>query len=140
MAPVWGGLPKSKLRQLQTIMNSTARFVTGYKRSTATTKLMSACNWLHATELIKYHTLVSLWTIIMDTQENYFNDKIMKTNNYLLETTTPRLKTTSNSFRWRAIKHWNNLPLNVRTSQNISIYKRTLRKSIINERINGKPP
>ena len=139
MAPVWGGLPKSRIKQIQTIMNTTARFITGYKRRTATTKLMSACNWLYASELIQYHTLVTLWTTIMDTQENYFQDKIIKTGQYLLETTTPRLKTTNMSFRWRSIRQWNNLPLTVRTSKNIETFKRSLRKHIITERTNGKP-
>ena len=139
MLPVWGGLPRCRMKKIQAIMNTTARFVTGLKRGTSTAKLMNRCNWLFASELSKYHTLMALWRTINDKQENYFSEKIRKTGNFLLETTNPRLKTTEKSFRWRSIQLWNNLSYSVRTSSNISIFKRNLRKSIIADRINGKP-
>ena len=32
MIPVWGGIPRSKIKQIQTLLNMTARFVTGWKK------------------------------------------------------------------------------------------------------------
>ena len=139
MIPVWGGLPNNKIRKLQTILNSTARFVTGMKRNTSSAKLMANCNWLFASELVRYHTLLTLWRTITDTQHNYFDTRIMWKENLLLETTTPRLKTTKNSFRWRSVRQWNLLTLETRSSHNTASFKRALRKEIINDRILGKP-
>ena len=141
MMPVWGGLPTSKVKLLQSVLNATARFVTGMKRSTSAAKLMANCEWLFIKELIKYHSLLSMWRILNDTQRNYFDTKI--TVNMVtmeVETVKPRLKTTSKSFRWRTTTQWNSLPITIRKAPNIAIFKKNLRKSIISERVNGKPP
>ena len=75
--PVWGGLPKKNIRKLQTILNATARFVTGLSRQTSTPKLMEACKWMYATEMIEYHSLLTLWRILKDKQSNYFESRIV---------------------------------------------------------------
>ena len=118
MIPVWGGIPRSRVRQLQLLLSLTARFVTGCPRITSAVRLMKKCGWWFASEMIRFHTLMALWRTIMDNQSNYFNNKILKCDNFCLQTSIPHLKTTKLSFRWRAVSLWNNLSLSTRMSTN----------------------
>ena len=137
---VWGGAPPSKLRKVQVILNSAAQFVTGLKRTTSTAKLMANCNWMFATELANYHTLLTLWRIMYDEQMNYFDNKINLTNGNILETMAPRLNMTTTYFRWRAVWAWNSLDEEMRNQKTYPAFKKSLRKSIIQNRILGRPP
>ena len=140
MMAVWGGLSGNKVRMLQTILNSAARFVSGLKRTTSGVKLMASCGWLFAKEMISYHTLLALRRIVFDSQNNYFDGIIMRGNNLLLETNDARLKTTAKSFRWRSIREWNNLPIAVRETQSITTFKKHLRRHLMDIRVLGRPP
>ena len=136
---VWGGLPASKMKLLQSVLNSAARFVTGMKRSTSAVKLMACCNWLFARELAKFQSLLSMWRIVNDSQSNYFDSKISINDVLTLSTLPAHLKMTARSFRWRMVIWWNSLSLSVRESPMAKIFKRRLNMSILANRIHGIP-
>ena len=48
-------------------------------------------------------------------------------------------KTSQKSFRWRTIQDWNNLSVELRQEDNLGIFKRTLKKSIIDTRPPDRP-
>ena len=58
MLPVWGGTHSVHIQKIQTVMNRAARYVVGGGTGWSTTRLMEACKWLKAAELVDYHTMV----------------------------------------------------------------------------------
>ena len=59
-----GGHEKILLRKVQTVINQTARFISGSNKWTRAVKLMKMCNWLNFYELVNYHSLVTLLVIV----------------------------------------------------------------------------
>ena len=100
---------------------------------------MTSCGWLYAKELICYHSLLALWRLLHDTQRKYFDNRIRRIEDNFVEMDEPRLKTTSDSFHWRASCWWNLLPQFLRDTNSMSNFKRTLKRFIIEERVLGRP-
>ena len=138
---VWGGAPPpSLIRKVQVLLNSAARYVMGLKRSTSAAKLMANCGWLFATELIRYHTLLVLWRTINDGQTNYFDGKIIHTNDNMLRILEPRLKTTNTAFCWQAASLWNQLDRDLQEVQSYTLLNKSLKIIIMKDKILGWLP
>ena len=56
--------------------------------------------------------------------------KISMNEEYLLTTAKPRILNTKLSFRWRAIKDFNSLPLEIRKNQSLPSFKRQVKSWI----------
>ena len=109
LIPMWGGLPVTETRKIQILLNKTARFVTGLSRKTRTRTLMLECNWLYASELVKYHSLVHMWRIVRLGTPYYLKKEISIDGNNFLSTNRPRITLVKNAFKWRTVDDWNDL-------------------------------
>ena len=134
LLPMWGGLSVRDSKKLQTIMNKCARMVLGVSRRTRTRALMVGCGWLYFRELVDYHSLVQMFKLVnIGTPENLRN-KLKILPNKKIEITPARLKIASKSFRWRTTKVWNDLPDNILNIVKLSIFKKVLRRFMIDSR------
>ena len=131
---VWGGTETKYLKKIQTILNETARFVTGMPRRTSTRTLMLSCNWLYVCEQVNYHSMILLWNIVNRSTPPSLSSLINVDENCRLSTTRARLQITRTSFRWRSIPLWNDLQDDIRLCQSLPRFKLKLRKWIIEQR------
>ena len=123
LLPVWGGAPLKHIRELQKLMNITARYVTKLGKKTKTMKLMNKCNWLMADEMIEKQSLIVMWKLIYMERPRHLLDKIEIDNDKLIATQRARLKTVQYGWRWRSTKQWNNLPDSIRKCSNLTKFK-----------------
>ena len=124
---IWGNTSYSQLAKAQVCINMAARFVTGDCMSTSKAALMSKCDWLDIWELTEYHSLTQIWKATRWNSPPYLNEKIVPQENGILTTREPRLLLTKEAFLQNSISRWNNLPMEVRTDNNLGRFKRTLK-------------
>ena len=98
------------------------------------TKLMDDCGWLRIRELEKYHTLITLWKLLYFKKPEVLREKFNLLEDGSVEVQPARLQIVENSFKWRAVRYWNQLPNEVRSSVRITSFKKLLRSWIIENR------
>ena len=81
--------------------------------------------------MVKYHSIIQLWKIIRMKKPECMTSKFKIEDDDLLSTNSPRLQFTSNGFRWRTTKDWNNLPKDIREIKSLAILKRRPKSWII---------
>ena len=132
---LWGGCEKYLLKSLQVIQNKAARVVAKVDWNTPTQSLLSQCGWLSVHQLAVHQTVVLVHKILKSGQPQYlynlfnlnYNVKTRLADQQLLKPTqgeAPENDLVSDSFRWRAIRHWNSLPLEIRTITLTTKFKR----------------
>ena len=132
---IWGAAPKTLLRKVQVLMNKAARFVTGRdKRTRSTIKLMDECKWLPVADLVKYQSLISMWTIIHRKIPIQLAERIQIDNDMILTTNAPRLMTVAHGYRWRTIALWNQLDMEIRKEAALPRFKRAVKIWLISQR------
>ena len=143
LLPMWGGLPQKDTKKIQIIMNKCARMVLSMSRRTRTRTLMVGCSWLYFKELVTYHSAVQMFKIVnFDTPVNLRN-KLTVAQDRRVNITPGRLKISRDSFRWRTVCVWNDLPNHIITTVKLSTFKKSLRRHIIEGRadiVARRPP
>ena len=134
LIPLWAGCEAYLMQALQKIQNKAARVVT---RSALTTAgHLSQCGWLSVHQLAIYQTCIMVHKVLASRSPEYlFN---MFTTDYIRETRqaarmelrqdmeTPDLELTKDSFRWRAMREYNELPAELRRQSLVSAFKTEL--------------
>ena len=131
---MWGGLTKKHSKTIQTLMNKTARIVTGLPRATRSRKLMEECGWLYFGELVTYHSLLTLWSLLYHKTPYHLSTKVSLDQDLFAVTSVARISTSRNSFRWRSVDSWNNLSRDLRSESTYLKFKKCLKRSIIDAR------
>ena len=139
MIQVWGEATQNYLRQVQSVLNCTARYVTGAGRRTPTRKLMEDMDWLEINDLIKYFSLISMWTLTRKQIPKQLFDKILIKPDWTLETTPGRLLSTRRSWRWRTTNQWNMLSLEIRSENKLAKFKKMTKQWIKESRLSTLP-
>ena len=134
LTPLWGGTSEKNLNAVQTLINNTARFVTGWGRRTSTMDLMTECQWLTARELVLQNSLLLMWKIVRLDSPSSIKEKIQLVDEGKLSTSVPRLLHTSQGFRWRSVIEWNKLPTTLREQLSLPTFKKELGKWILSKR------
>ena len=132
--PVWGGVTANFVRKLQVILNTTARIITGMGRRTNTLKLMRRLDWLTVKEMVEMHTLTMVWKVVRQKGNSYMRSKMELIEDNIIRLDPPRLLTTTNSFRHRGARCWNALEDEVRECETLKMFKKLVRKSLIERR------
>ena len=131
---VWGGTHENNLRKVQTVLNSAARFVLNVGKKTKMITLMEGCKWLFVNELVKYHSLITLWKMIRMRKPKLLSEKITVVEEDHIRITPSRLQITSANFKGRTTNQWNNLPTEIRLIKTLPKFKKVLKKWIIEQR------
>ena len=99
LMPLWGGATNSLIRRAQTVLNSTARWVTGLPRRTKVSKLMEKTGWYTIKEQIKISTALQSWKICHLQKPGRLHQSLkLDVNNKMLPT-DPRLLATKRCFQ-----------------------------------------
>ena len=131
LLPMWGGLTLKDSKKFQSLMNKCARMVLGSSRKTRTRTLMVGCGWLYFKELVSYHSAVQLFKIVNCGTPASLRNKLSIAPDKRIHISPGRLKIARNSFRWRTVSFFNELPNYIIDSVKLSSFKKLLRKHII---------
>ena len=143
LLPMWGGLPLRDAKKIQILMNKCARIVLKKSRRTRTRNLMLECGWLYFRELVMYHSLVQLFKIVKLCKPVNLRNRLSVTQDGKIDLAPGRLKIARQSFLWRTVSDWNDLPETLISVTKISMFKKQLKKHIIEDRplvIARRPP
>ena len=127
MICIWGNSSKSQVMKVQVVLNTAARLVTGWTKTTRQQDLLDGCGWLSVDELTEYHTLCQVWRIIKWGAPSLMRSKLEQIEDNRLRTKQPRLKMTVDTFRCKGVTKWNKLPSHLREIQTLSGFKKQLK-------------
>ena len=139
LIPLWGGACGYLLKILQVIQNKAARYVTKSSIFTPTRDLLKQCRWLSVSQLSAYHSLVVTHKTMLSQKPRYLYDKFgsqYPCNTRLAASRRIRidgnfdadLSLAHDSFRWRASKLYNELPVHIRTETKLARFKFNLKQ------------
>ena len=131
------GLPASAIRPLQLIQNAAARLIFNAPKHTHTTQLLTDLHWLPVIARIKFKTLVLAYQAIKGSAPAYIQQLIRPyTPARPLRSATsgclapPARHTCTARSRLLSVlvpRWWNDLPVDVRTAETLSTFKRRLK-------------
>ena len=122
------------MKMLQVIQNKAARYITKSSFFTPTRELLKQCRWLSVSQLSAYHSLVMTHKTMLSQKPSYLYDKFgseYPCNTRLAASRKIRidgnfdadLSLAKDSFRWRASKLYNDLPVHIRTETKMVKFK-----------------
>ena len=138
LIPLWGGCEAYLWKGLQVLQNRAARCVTGLSWFTSTRKLLSHCNWLSIRQLVFYHTVLSTYKVLDSQKPLYLSSKLVRDHPYrtrLASSGGLRYKEghgvdsslTHKSFINRAIRDFNSIPADLKTTKTLNNFKKKLK-------------
>ena len=127
--PLFGGLDKGQLGDLQVLQNKAAQIVTRSPPRSARSAMYDKLDWLSVNQLIAYHTVIQIFKIRSNGEPEYLA-KILTNDNRNGNIFIPNSELTlaKKSFCFRGAELWNKLPALVRSSPKIGSFKRQTRK------------
>ena len=99
---------------------------------THTREMLHQCGWLSVQQLVVYQTVVMVYKILKNQSPSYLHSMFSTSYNYrtrqagsgiIRSTRTPALDLAACSFRYRASKMYNDLPVYLREKSNLSGFK-----------------
>jgi hypothetical protein len=134
---LWGGSADQLMKPLQKAQNKAARAVTKLDWNTPVRILLHQCGWLSVHQLAVYHSVVMVYKVMQTESPRYLFS--MFSNKYNCDTRHARrallrptretdLELSEDSFRWRAARAFNALPLPVRNSSSMKSFKIEVKK------------
>ncbi|KAI5610316.1 hypothetical protein C0J50_5139, partial [Silurus asotus] len=132
------GLPLNTIRPLQMIQNAAARLVFNLSKFSHTTPLLRSLHWLPVAAGIRFKTLMLAYKAKSRPAQSYLRELITSRTApcCLRSSSTARLvppslrmrgKYTSRLLSVLLPRWWNKLPLDVRTMESLTIFKRRLK-------------
>ena len=134
--PLWGASAKSLIKSLQILQNKAARAVTKLDWNTPTEVLLKQCGWLSVHQLYVYHSLILTHKVMQAKaprylyskfNTNYFYQTRQAASGKIRSTRTPELDLARDSFSWRAAEFYNDLPIQIRSTQTLTDFKKATR-------------
>ena len=136
---LWGGCEEYLLNSLQVLQNRAARTVTRKFWFTPTRILLADCAWLSVRQLIVYHSVLSAHKTVTSGKPLYMHNA-MSTAHPLRtrQATGGQIRLGQNfdskqgllhdSFRYRAAKDYNNIPVTMRSIRYLPSFKKKLKQ------------
>jgi hypothetical protein len=130
---LWGGSAKYMIVALQKAQNRAARVVTKLDWYTPTAELLNQCGRLSVHQLVVYHSVVLVYKVIQNKSPKFLHS--MFSAEYTYQTKQARdgmirhtrdldLGLTASSFRWRAARSFDELPLEIRKLETAQLFKK----------------
>ena len=131
------GLPQHLISRLQSIQNTAARVVTRTRKFDHITPVLKQLHWLPVRYRIVFKILLLVYKALNGTAPSYISEllkyhtserKLRSSSQHLLATPKARLKTYGErAFAVAAPRLWNSIPLELRSSSSIDIFKQHLK-------------
>ena len=130
--PLFGGCDAGQVKTIQILQNKAARLVCHAPPWSSRSPLFDKLAWLSVNQLISYHSLISVFKIKRSREPEYLANSLNNENVYRkVIVTNTRLGLATKSFTFRGAQQWNQLPLYLRNTLKIGLYKKGLRKWIL---------
>ncbi len=139
---VWSNTTDSNIKKFQRVQNFAARIVTNTRKYDHITPALKSLKWTPVKTNLYFRDAVMAFKCMMGMVPEYLSNKFStrgsvsgrKTrNSEKLHIPLCKTKAGQRSFSYRIVNIWNNLPLFVKTSECLSIFKSRLRKHLLNE-------
>ena len=131
--PLFGGMEKHQLQELQILQNKAARLVCRVPPRYNRKEVFKKLNWFTVNQLICYYTLIMVFKVRQSKSPEYLANILCLNSRYgRIKTRKQTLTLASNSFTHRGVQLWNKLPSTVRNEERIGPFKRLLRQWIFN--------
>lgn len=133
------GLPKKTIKSLQIIQNAAARLLTRTKRKDHITPILKSLHWLPVTYRIDFKVLFLVFKTLNGQGPLYMADMLKKytpsrslrsAGKLELVQCSARTKQGEAAFSCYAVRLWNRLPVDIKTSPTISIFKSRLKTKL----------
>ena len=126
--PLYGGCDQSELNDLQVLQNEVARLLTFFDPRTHRTDLFDKLQWLTVSQLIFYHTVLTIFQTRMNQEPEYHYSILSNENrNGRVIIPTSNITLYRKSFIYRGIISWNTLPQHLRNSQSLRTFKKDVK-------------
>ncbi len=135
------GINKHLIKKLQNVQNAAARVLSKTRKYDHITPVLKQLHWLPVCQRIKFKIILLAWKALNDRAPHYLKEilspytptrNLHSTNQLLL--TVPKT-TTSNgvhAFSVSAPTLWNSLPLHIRATKSLDIFKTLLKTHLFN--------
>jgi DNA-directed RNA polymerase subunit F len=142
------GVPTTQLLKLQRIQNAAARLITRSKKHEHATPLLETLHWLPIRQRINFKILLFIYKCLNNLAPIYLSELIEPLiHTRSLRSTNLKLlkcpKSNTSSYGDRSFSHagpmlWNRLPLEIRESETVDIFKSALKTHIFREEYCGQ--
>lgn len=131
------GLPQSTLSRLQMVQNSAARLLTGTRKRDHISPVLASLHWLPIKFRIDFKILLFAYKALHNSAPDYISDlvkpytavrQLRSGDQLLLSVPRSRCKSKGDrAFSVAAPKLWNGLPLSIRASPSLDVFKTSLK-------------
>ena len=130
--PLYGGMDKGDLRDIQILQNKAAQVVTRSPPLATRSPMYDKLHWLTVNQLITYHTVTAVFKIRKSSEPEYLAGILKKdSRNKRILIPNINLGLAQKSFTLRGAETWNQLPENIRNLSKISTFKKMVKNWII---------
>ena len=136
------GLPNNLLRKLQSILNASARLVSGTRKYDHITPILKDLHWLPIKQRMKFKILLTVYKCLNGLAPLYLRNRLTLYSNPRLRSSKKRLLVIPKSrtktygdrrFSVAGPKYWNSLPLNIRLAPSLATFKSKLKTHLFDE-------
>ena len=131
---IWGSTSDSQIRKAQTLLNKTARWVTGLNRRTRISRLLEAVGWLTIKEMALLQGCTLLWKILHLGKPAHLRERIKLEDDWSVTMERPRLRFSERCFKWKTCRTWNLLSEDLRKETELRLFKKGLKVWILGRR------
>ena len=134
------GIPDCQRKRLQSVINASARLVSGARRNDHITPVLCDLHWLQVSERINYKVAVLTFKCLSGTAPTYLSSTIQKVadipsrkrlrSSSGLRLIIPRSRLVSvgdRAFPVAAARIWNSLPLDVISADSLAVFRKRLK-------------
>ena len=138
LIPLWGGTEHYLLKGLQVLQNRAARCVTKQSWFTPTRQLLNQCNWMSVHQLIQYHSILQTHKVLRARTPLYLSSRLVTDHAYQTRQATGggirhtaensgQSSLAQKSFFGRAPNLYNSIPVEIRTTHTLPVFKKKLK-------------
>ena len=125
---LYGGCDMGEIKQLQVLQNRAAQLVTHSACRAPRVPMYDKLDWLTVTQLVRYHTVLTVYRIRMSREPEYLAASLCRDNRLgKIVVQNTRLSLAKKSFKIRGASNWNELPEEIRSEVKIGLFKKKLR-------------
>lgn len=131
------GVPKTLLGRLQTLQNTAARIITRTSRYEHITPVLKELHWIPVSHRVEFKILVITYKALHDQSPGYIKDMLevyqparnlrSQNTNQLVVPRTKTVRYGGRSFSSVAPRLWNALPVSIRNSGSVTVFKKLLK-------------
>ena len=138
------GIPQHLVQRVQLVQNAAARLIMGSRKSDHVTPLLKELHWLPVTQRVLYKLLVNVYKALNLIGPRYLYEllvpyvptRTLRSSSDTLLLTEPKSKLKrygDRSFSVIAPHEWNKLPISIRSSKSLDIFKRALKTHLFKQ-------